>query len=148
MKNEMSVKIEVPADLVLLRPLDVFVRHLIQALHHEAVSEELSADLELVFNEAFMNIHDHAYRSRPMGPVSVEICVSPQRVEFRFEDEGMGFNPDEVPPPDPDDPSERGRGIWLMRHYMDEFLYEVNRDGKNVLRLIKHVQETREERNS
>jgi serine/threonine-protein kinase RsbW len=139
MKTEMSVKIEVPADLVLLRPLDVFVRHLIQELPYGALSEGLAANLELVFNEAFMNIHDHAYRSRSMGPVLIEISVSSDRVEFCFQDEGEGFDPDKVPPPDPDDPSERGRGVWLMRHFMDEFVYLANQEGKNILRLIKRV---------
>lgn len=137
MNTEMTVKIEVPADLLLLRPLDVFVRHLIQGLPHDAVSDALAANLELVFNEAFMNIHDHAYRSRHMGPVSIEISVSVDRVEFCFQDEGESFDPDQVKPPDPDDPSERGRGVWLMRHYMDEFVYLTNQSGKNVLRLIK-----------
>lgn len=145
MKTEMSVKIEVPANLVLLRPLDVFVRHLIQGLPHHAVSDELAANLELVFNEAFMNIHDHAYRSRPMGPVSLEIKVTGDRLEFRFEDEGEGFDPDDVPPPDPDDPSERGRGIWLMRHLTDEFIYVADRNGKNILRLVKHLPATGED---
>ncbi len=144
MKTEMNVKIEVPADLVLLRPLDVFVRHLIQGLPHGAVSEGLAANLELVFNEAFMNIHDHAYRSRPMGPVSIEISVSKDRVEFCFQDEGEGFDPDQVKPPDPDDPSERGRGVWLMRHFMDEFVYSTNQEGKNVLRLMKRFPHTPE----
>jgi serine/threonine-protein kinase RsbW len=139
MKTEMSVKIEVPADLVLLRPLDVFVRHLIQGLPHDAVSEDLAAHLELVFNEAFMNVHDHAYRSRATGPVWIEIFVSSDRVEFCFQDQGTGFDPDTVPPPDPDDPSERGRGIWLMRHFMDEFTYMADREGKNTLKLVKYL---------
>ncbi len=139
MNTEMSVKIEVPADLILLRPLDVFVRHLIEGLPNGAVSEGLAANLELVFNEAFMNIHDHAYRSRPMGPVSIEISVSSERVEFCFQDEGEGFDPDQVKLPDPDDLSERGRGVWLMRQFMDEFVYRRDQNGKNVLRLVKRL---------
>jgi anti-sigma regulatory factor (Ser/Thr protein kinase) len=139
MTDVMSIRIEAPADLMLLRPLDAFVRRLIEQSPRCAAVENCIDNLELVFNEAFMNIHDHSYRSRPNGPVWIQILMSPDRLEFRFEDEGTSFDPERADVPDPEVTSERGRGVWLIRHFMDEFIYRPNLDGRNVLRLVKYL---------
>ena len=139
MDDELAVKIEVPVELKLLRPLNLFVRRLMEHAPALAASEKLLDDMELVFNEAFMNVHDHAYRSGAKGRLSVEIILGSDRLEFRFEDEGESFDPDLISAPDADDPGERGRGVWLMRQCMDEFIYRSDTDGRNLLRLIKNI---------
>ncbi|MBI5570249.1 MAG: ATP-binding protein [Desulfomonile tiedjei] len=139
MDDELAVKIEVPAELKLLRPLNLFVRGLMEQAPALAASEKLLDDMELVFNEAFMNVHDHAYRFGAKGRLSVEIILRQDRLEFRFEDEGESFDPNLIPPPDPDETGERGRGVWLMRQFMDQFIYRSDTNGKNLLRLIKNL---------
>jgi len=51
--------------------------------------------------------------------------VSPERVEIRVADEGAGFDPASVPDPTADENLMRpcGRGIMLMRSYMDEVTF-------------------------
>ncbi|MDQ7785763.1 MAG: ATP-binding protein [Desulfomonilaceae bacterium] len=137
MDDELSVKIEVPAEIILLRPLDHFVRILLGQLPAFSGREQLINNIELAFDEAFTNIQRHAYRSQHKGPVTIEIKVGPHSLEFRFEDQGQSFDPSSVQPPDLDQPAEGGLGIWLMRQVMDEFHYHSEADGKNVLRLIK-----------
>jgi anti-sigma regulatory factor (Ser/Thr protein kinase) len=138
MKEAITIRIEVPADLMLLRPLDAFVRRFIEQRSDIATIHDLVDDLELVFNEAFMNIHDHAYRSRENGPVWIRIVMSTDRLEFWFEDEGEGFDAEKSQDHFPEATVERGRGVWLIRHFMDEFSYSLDRKGRNVLRLVKH----------
>jgi serine/threonine-protein kinase RsbW len=137
MENEFIVRIQAPAQIIMLRPLDVFVRHLIQQLPAFEGSQEIVDNLELAFSEAFTNICRHAYRSQDKGPVSIEIKVDSDQLEFRFEDNGETFDPDKVKCPNLDVPGEGGLGIWLIRQVMDEYIYFCENGEKNVLRLIK-----------
>ncbi len=139
MSDEISVRIEVPAEMVFLRPLDHFVRLLLGQLPAFSGRDELISNLELAFDEAFTNIQRHAYGTGKKGPVSIEIMVGSGRLEFRFEDHGQSFDPSSVQTPDLDKPAEGGLGIWLIRQVMDEFLYHSESNGRNVLRLIKHL---------
>jgi serine/threonine-protein kinase RsbW len=51
--------------------------------------------------------------------------VDPEQFEVRIADEGPGFNPEEVPDPVAFENLERpcGRGLLLMRHYMNEVAF-------------------------
>ena len=62
-----------------------------------------------------------------------------RRVQFTIRDEGPGFDPQTVP--NPTDPhhlmKSSGRGLLMMRHFMDEVVY--NAEG-NEVRLLKRCQ--------
>ncbi|MEZ6054729.1 MAG: ATP-binding protein [Planctomycetaceae bacterium] len=65
--------------------------------------------------------------------IFVEASLSRREVRYKIRDEGPGFNPSELP--DPTDPAnlERpcGRGLLLMRTFMDEV--EYNEIGNEVI---------------
>ena len=69
------------------------------------------------------------YRDRH---IHVHVSLSPNEAKFVIRDEGPGFNPADVP--DPTDPAnlerESGRGLLLMRSFMDEVQY--NSTGNEV----------------
>jgi anti-sigma regulatory factor (Ser/Thr protein kinase) len=73
------------------------------------------------------------YRSRR---IHVSIHLHDEQGEFVIGDEGPGFDPTKLP--DPTDPTnlERpsGRGLLLMRTFMDEVIYN---DAGNQVTLIK-----------
>lgn len=142
MDNNLTIRIETPAKMMMIRPLDVFVRYLILQLPAFCKFDGLVDNLELAFSEAFTNICRHAYRSSDNGFVTIEIVANSKQLEFRFEDSGESFDPDKVGSPDLDMPCEGGLGIWLMKQVMDEYLYHSTADGKNVLRLIKVIPES------
>jgi serine/threonine-protein kinase RsbW len=81
--------------------------------------------VRLALEEAVVNAIKHGHQHDPSKVVRVAYRVSPERVVLKIEDEGPGFQPDEVP--DPLDPEnlERccGRGVFLMRHYMNEVTF-------------------------
>ncbi len=139
MENELYVKIEARAEIILLRPLDLFVRNLVQQLPAFSNAEEVVDNVELAFNEAFTNVSRHAYKSNQKGLVRIEIFVRQNRLEIRLEDYGESFNPDEIAEPDFQNLGEGGLGIWFMRHFMDDWIYKSEEGGKNVLRLIKNI---------
>ena len=68
--------------------------------------------------------------------IKVEAFISSERAEFVIEDEGAGFNVENLP--DPTDPANldrvSGRGVLLMRTFMDEV--QFNKKGNRV-RLVK-----------
>ena len=76
------------------------------------------------------------YRERR---IEVEAKISRREAVFAIRDEGAGFDPNSLP--DPTDPSNmeraNGRGIFLMRAFMDEVHY--NSVG-NVVVMVKRRQ--------
>lgn len=134
----MEVRFELPARLELLRPLSDFVRELLSLIPSQIPGKTSDAIL-LVLHEAFTNVCLHAYAEIEDGSVVVRLAVSTDRVELCLEDNGKGFDEANWQAPDLDAPLESGRGVWLMKQLMNEFVYESKPDHGNVLRLVKHL---------
>jgi serine/threonine-protein kinase RsbW len=92
--------------------------------------------VRLALEEAVVNAIKHGHQGDPSKVVRVLYGVGPQQVVLVVEDQGPGFRPEDLP--DPLDPEnlERacGRGVFLMRHYMDEVKYN---DRGNCVTLCK-----------
>ncbi len=114
------------------------------------VAEELAAQLSMSEDdrdavatsviEAATNAIQHGNRNDAAKTVTVRFVVSPGRLEVVVTDEGKGFDPSLV-----DDPlkpenllRERGRGLFLIRAFMDDVQYSPGERG-TVVRLVKHL---------
>jgi serine/threonine-protein kinase RsbW len=88
--------------------------------------------VRLALEEAVVNAIKHGHQHDPSKVVRVAYRVSPERVVLEIEDEGPGFRPDDVPDPLEPENLERacGRGVFLMRHYMNEVTF--NERGNRV----------------
>lgn len=84
--------------------------------------------VKLAIEESIVNAMKHGNRLDPKLSVHVGYEVDDHRVQVRVRDEGRGFNPDEVPDPTRDENLMKptGRGIMLMRAYMDHVTYSEN----------------------
>ena len=93
--------------------------------------------VRLALEEALVNAMKHGNGFDPERSVFVWYRASPERVEIRVADEGGGFDPDTVPDPTADENLERpcGRGIMLMRCYMDRVAFSP--EG-NEVSMVKH----------
>lgn len=96
--------------------------------------------IELVSEEALMNIIHHAYKDG-VGEIEMTLKASSHQVIIVIKDQGPPFNP--LTAETKFDPTlsleERevgGLGIPIMRQFMDEVNYK-RADGKNILTLIK-----------
>ncbi len=137
MDNPIKVKIESNADLLLLRPLDVFVRQLVQQIPAFADHPSEVDGIELAFNEAYTNVSRHAYKGRDTkGPISIGILIHLDRIEICLEDYGISFDPAQAKTPNLDEPREGGLGVWFIKKFMDQAIYNSS-DGKNVLLMMK-----------
>jgi serine/threonine-protein kinase RsbW len=114
-------------------------RDLLARLAAVGYDEDHRFAVRLAFEEAMVNAMKHGNKMDPSRSVTLSYRVSPERVEIRVADEGPGFDPGGVPDPTADENLNKpcGRGIMLMRCYMDEVAYSSS--GKEV-RMVKYRQ--------
>ena len=123
-----------PTRLEAIRETEREVLGRLEALGYD---EDHRFAVRLAFEEALVNAMKHGNRMDPSCQVRLAYRVSPERVEIRITDEGKGFDSAAVPDPTADENLNKpcGRGIMLMRSYMDEVSYTSA--GREV-RLVKY----------
>lgn len=114
---------------------------LLNALYHgnlEVSSKLREEDHSLYEETARERMQLDPYRQRHLY---VDVKLSPERAVFTIRDEGPGFNPGAVP--DPTDPEflERpcGRGMLLMRSFMDEVSYNETGNQVTMMKVVKEA---------
>ncbi len=88
--------------------------------------------VQLALGEAVINAFRHGNQGDPGKVVRVRYLVTQAEAVIEVEDEGAGFDPNQVPDPRDAERTERmsGRGLFLMRVYMSGVTY--NRQGNRV----------------
>lgn len=117
------------------RALDV-EQTIVAACRENGFSEQDIFAIKLSVEEALVNAIKHGNHHDPCKCVKVQYRVTPQRADITVEDQGGGFNPARVPDPTADEnlESNHGRGILLMRAYMNSVVYSP---GGNKVTLTK-----------
>jgi len=92
--------------------------------------------IKLALEEALNNAIKHGNGFDATKTVEVTFDIDAEQAVVTITDQGKGFNPETVPDPTADENLEKpcGRGIMLMKAYMDEV--EYNKKG-NQVRLVK-----------
>lgn len=109
---------------------------LVNAFYHGNL--EVSSELRESDYDAYQALLESRCQEEPysLRKIHVEAKLSPERAEFVIMDEGKGFDPNALP--DPTDPANlekvSGRGVLLMRTFMDEISYN---DKGNQVTLVK-----------
>ncbi len=92
--------------------------------------------VNLALEEALVNAVNHGNHADPAKKVTFACRLDDNRLYFRIEDEGDGFNPDALP--DPTDPENimvvSGRGVFLIRNFASRVWWN---DKGNVLEFEK-----------
>lgn len=119
-----------------LRSIEAPKRKILDAVREHHYDESALFALQLALEEALTNAVKHGNCCDPDKSVTVRFCVDDQRAVVVVRDEGEGFEPEEVPDPTQPDrlPVPNGRGIMLLRAYMDEIEY---RDRGRELYMVK-----------
>jgi serine/threonine-protein kinase RsbW len=88
--------------------------------------------IRLALEEALVNAIKHGNQMDRSKKVRIAYRVERDRFDIEIVDEGPGFDPGDVPDPTCAENLERpcGRGLMLMRHYMNAVCY--NRSGNAV----------------
>ena len=103
------------------------------------VTEEVAFGIEMAVREAVTNAMVHGNREDEAKSVEIVFNCRGNELEVEGRDQGTGFDPASVP--DPTDPSNllktSGRGIFLMRTFMDAVEWMARPEGGTAVRMIK-----------
>jgi serine/threonine-protein kinase RsbW len=130
--NGQTVRLTIPAkaEYIMLGRLALTSLSRLRALSPEQLS-----DVKLALTEACTNAVQHAYDAED-GFVEILYELHPDRLVIEVTDTGDGFvTPDSVP--DPEDLTEGGLGIAIIRALSDEFEVGDREGGGSRLRFVK-----------
>ena len=115
-----------------LQDIPKLVEEILEKLESSGLYQEIPMDVRLAVEEALTNAVKHGNKLQPDKNVSIKVETLPDRLQIEIADEGEGF--DHVKVPSPTDPENiwktSGRGVFLIRHFMDEV--EYFEDGRKV----------------
>jgi len=99
------------------------------------IDESKIPGLLLAVTEAVTNAIIHANKCDLGKTVTINVTVEDNKLIIKIKDEGTGFDPAKVP--DPTAPEnllkDSGRGLYLMRVYMDDLKYNVTPTGTETI---------------
>ena len=130
----MANKKVISSDLQAARAIE---ESLLEQIASCGYSQGATFAIKLALEEGLNNAIKHGNRFDPAKMVEVQYEIDRLRAVITITDQGPGFDPLVVPDPTADENLEKpsGRGIMLMRAYMDKV--EFNQQGNQVC-LIKH----------
>ena len=92
------------------------------------IHEDNYGNILIALTEAVNNAIHHGNKLDPKKKTTVACGQTENKLKFRIEDEGSGFDYNDLP--DPTDPENiekpNGRGIFLMKNLADEVVFEDN----------------------
>lgn len=131
--DTLAVKVIIPSRLDDARVME---EQILEAAEQKGFDEGDMFAIKLALEEAFVNAVKHGNQDDATKHVSVSYEVTDDELRVTIADEGTGFDPGGVPDPTDDANLERpcGRGLMLIRAYMDEVEHSPN---GNEVRLLK-----------
>lgn len=95
----------------------------------------------MAVRESMVNAVVHGNRYNANKKVRFSVTHAPERLTIRVRDEGEGFEPESLPDPLAPENLMRtsGRGIFLIRSFMDEFDIRRHERGGMEVTLVKYT---------
>lgn len=133
-----KIEFELPSDVSLMNGV---LQYLIERVAKLGVIKPERSNLFIALDEAFVNAVKHGNKNDPTKLVRITAELSSKEARFTVEDEGEGFDVDQIP--DPRDPENlfksSGRGVLLIYNIMDKV--EYNARG-NRLTMVKRPEDS------
>lgn len=106
-----------------------------------ALDEEIAHWIELTVSESTINAILHGNREDPRKDVYLSIGLAAGTIEVVVEDQGSGFDLADIPDPTDDANLMKpgGRGILIIRSFMDEVELTRKAGGGSRLRMVKYL---------
>jgi len=108
-------------------------------VNYFAVDLGVNADkipgLLLSVTEASTNAIIHANKSDESKLVTIDVTKENNQLIIHVKDKGKGFDPTKIPDPTDSDNllKDSGRGIYLMRVYMDDLKFNITPEGTETI---------------
>src|ERR1700756_1432479 len=138
-----SQRIEVTLE-TLLESVDLAESISMRVAEAAGFSEEEVHKIGMAVREGVVNAYNYGNRQDRKKKIFLTIEFGPDRMAVHVLDEGTGFNESEVPDCLAEENLLRtsGRGLFLMRAFMDEFRVQRGPAGGAELVLIKNLPKT------
>jgi serine/threonine-protein kinase RsbW len=111
------------------------------AVREYELTDELAHWIELTISESMINAIQHGNKADPSKQATLKISSTGDNIEIIVEDQGSGFKLDKIA--DPTDIANllkpSGRGILIIRSFMDEVDLTQREGGGCRLRMVKKI---------
>lgn len=115
--------------------IDNLPTYLDKALDGLNISSEKYNNILLAITEAVNNAIIHGNKNDIKKEIGLEFIITDDFIKIVVTDEGEGFDLEKVP--DPTLPenllSEHGRGIFIIKHFVDELKFEKIPNGNSII---------------
>ncbi len=132
---ETNFHLEIESDPNNLITVEEFVNYFAIEL---GIKPEKIPGLLLSVTEATTNAIIHANKKIKDKMVKINVHVENKKLLICIKDEGAGFDPQNIP--DPTEPEnllkDSGRGLYLMKIYMDEVKFNVTPEGMETILVL------------
>jgi serine/threonine-protein kinase RsbW len=134
--EEKTYHLEIESDPNNLITVEEFINYFAKDL---GLDDEKLNGLLLSITEATTNAIVHGNKGDRKKNVYIDVNASDSILTIVVRDEGVGFDPSEVPDPTHPDNllKDSGRGLYLMRVYMDELHYNHTPTGTETILKLK-----------
>lgn len=118
-------------------------RAVTEALERRGCGEDVLFAVRLALEEAVVNAIRHGNKADPNKKIRVDYLIEDARLIINIEDEGRGFDLESVPDPTAEEnlEADHGRGILLMRVYMDEVVYSQKGNRVTLIKMLDDANE-------
>ncbi len=123
------LKLKVPSLMENIRIVESFIDN---AKEKHNIGEDIYGNIMIAVTESVNNAIKHGNQENEKKNVKLSMELEDHRIRFRIEDEGPGFDynnlADPTAPENLDKPG--GRGIFLMKNLADELIF--SNEGRSV----------------
>lgn len=125
-----AIKIQIPSLSENIRIIESFIDN---AKEQYNFTDDIYGNIMIAVTESVNNAIVHGNQSDKSKNVHLSLTLEDNQVKFVIEDEGQGFDYDNLPDPTAPENLEKpgGRGIFLMKNLCDEVSFADN--GTKVL---------------
>jgi serine/threonine-protein kinase RsbW len=134
--REFAGDVTLPSDPGETRRVQEDIEQLLLARH---VNEHDIFSIKLAVEEALVNAIKHGNQMDRTKKVRIAYQLLADRFQVQITDDGTGFDPGDVPDPTAFENLERpcGRGLMLMRHYMNEVAFNERGNTVSMSKLFR-----------
>ncbi len=131
-----SIQIQIPSLSENIRIIESFIDN---AKEKYALNDDIYGNIMIAVTESVNNAILHGNKGDKSKSVDLQLKLEDNTIRFTVEDEGEGFQYDELPDPTAPENLENpgGRGIFLMKHLCDEVTF---REEGRVVELTFYLQ--------
>ncbi len=124
-----KINIQVPSVPENIRIVESFIDNAKDKFH---INDDLYGNIMIAVTESVNNAIVHGNKSDAKKTVNLSLILEEKTLRFTIQDQGEGFDYENVPDPTAPENIEKvgGRGIFLMKQLSDEVAFSEN--GKEV----------------